>query len=103
MYQQSTSVPRANAISSIDFAIQSVQEVITTSIVGNMGAPLRTGEFAEPGECALEKLRFSKDPFSVDLGPQADSEEWSDEAFRDAQGGVAGPSRMRISTRAQEV
>ena len=76
-------------MSSIIFNIQSVQEAVTASVVGNMGAPLRTGEFDEPG-ADPEEIQFSKDPFNFDLVPEVGGQ--SDVGLSEMEGGVAGPS-----------
>ena len=54
-------------MSSVNFAIQTIQEAATANVVGNMGAPLRTGELDEPSEDT--EIQFSKDPFTFGLIP----------------------------------
>ena len=78
-------------MSSINFNIQSIQEAVTASVVGNMGAPLRTGEFDEPG-ADPEEIQFSKDPFNFGLVPEVKAEGQSDVELSEMEGGVAGPS-----------
>ena len=79
-------------MSSIKFAIQSVQEAATAGIVGNMGAPLRTGEFDEPG-ADPEDIQFSKNPFTFGLIPEAEDAEQNAVELSEMEAGVAGPSR----------
>ena len=43
--------------------------LITANVVGNMGAPLRTGEFRDSGEDG-EEAQCSDDPFNFDLVPE---------------------------------
>ena len=76
-------------MSSIHFAIQSVLGTVTTSVVGNMGAPLRTGEFDEP-DADPEEIRFSKDPFNFGLVPEADAEGQDDMELSRMEGGTVG-------------
>lgn len=81
-------------MSSVNFNIQSVQEAITVSVVGNMGAPLRTGEVNEPG-ADPEEIQFSKDPFNFGLLPEVEVEERNDIALSEMEGGVAVPLGAR--------
>ena len=53
-------------MSGVVFAIQSVQGAVTASVVGNLGAPLRTGEFSEPNDDS-EEIHLSNDPFNFGL------------------------------------
>ena len=78
-------------MSSINFAIQSVQGAVTSSVVGNTGAPLRTGEFDEPG-ADPEEVKFSKDPFNFDLFSENKDEGRDDFELSEMEGGVAGTS-----------
>lgn len=66
IHQTDTATQRTNETSSVTFAIQSFQGTVTTSIVGNMGVPLRTGEARDSGEDA-EEVHFSDDPFDFGL------------------------------------
>ena len=79
MYQQNTTSQRTShdTVSSIGFAIETVQGAVTTSVVGNMGAPLRTDEFPETGEDE-EGVHFSKDPYNFGLIPESGMEEQND-------------------------
>ena len=55
-------------MSTIDFAVQSVQAGIAASVVGNLGAPLRTDDGEDE-----EELHFSSDPFSFGLEPNSEA------------------------------
>ena len=78
-------------MSSINFNIQSIQEAVTASVVGNMGAPLRTGEFDEPG-ADPEEIQFSKEPFTFGLVPEGEDGNRNDVELSEMESGVAGPS-----------
>ena len=78
-------------MSSINFNIQSMQGAVTASIVGNMGAPLRTGEFDERG-ADPDEIQFSRDPFNFGLVPEDKDEGMSDAQLLEVEGGLAGPS-----------
>lgn len=81
-------------MSSINFAIQTVQEAVTASVVSNMGAPLKTGnaEDAESGD--QDDIHFSSDPFSFGLDSEAASgEEQSDVALVEDDG-ASGSDEM---------
>ena len=57
-------------MSSVNFAIRSVR----ATVVGNMGAPLRTGE--DVGDVEVEKVYFSEEPFSFGVvGMERDATE----------------------------
>lgn len=74
-------------MSSIGFAVRSAQAAVTVSIVGNMGAPLRTGEFDDPGEDP-EEIQFSRDPFNFGL---EEGECRNDVELLSMENDVAGP------------
>ena len=72
VYQKNATSPSpswdgSHTISSVGFAIQSVQVAVTASVVGNMGALLHTGEVFEPGSADEDEDHFSDDPFNHDL------------------------------------
>ena len=52
---------------------------MTASIVGNMGAPLRTGALRELGEDA-EGIELSEDPFNFGLNFEDCSAEYGEDA-----------------------
>ena len=79
-------------MSSITFAIQSAQEAVTRNVLGNMGAPLRTGEFDAPGE-DLEGIQFSKDPFNFGLLSEGSGEKQNVVELLEMENGGAGLHR----------
>ena len=91
VYQQNTSNQRTDAISSINFAVQTAQGAVTASVVGNMGASLRTGEFDKPG-ADPEETRFSKDPFNFGLFPEVERGRQNDVQLWDIEIGAVRPS-----------
>ena len=59
-------------MSDVTFAVQTVQ----ASVVGNLGAPLRTG--GEVADDDSEEVYFSKNPFKFGLVEEAEVEEGSE-------------------------
>lgn len=88
-------------MSNINFAIQSVQGAVTASVVGNMGASLRTGEFREADD-DKEDIQFSRDPFNFGLIPEVDENEDDPEVLA-SETGMPGPSGCLLGLDADRI
>ena len=68
VYQKKASIQHADGMSSIDFALRSIQGTLTARAVGNMGAPLHVGGLRS--DEVEETEQFTSDPFNFGLVQQ---------------------------------